>query len=248
MPEISLLNSKGRDATVIAESVRVPVKVRWLDDSARQATSTRVLKGTIDRDYDALLAQFGDNEKLAQALIDTDAEVDLETCGAYLKNTSRVYFNVDRQIVHSVLSVEIIRNPDGSEKLRRPKKRATPNVGPETPLPWTGKMLAKKDVFNKFAMVAKLQIIHINGLTYDFLFGMAKELETKDSLMLVGTGPKGTQPLVLRHGGLPYRGFLEGRTKGNEYCLLLHLSNLEIKVPAATAPATEKSTTEVTPA
>ena len=49
--------------------------------------------------------------------------------------------------------------------------------------------------------------------------------------MLLGAGPKGNQPLILRRGSVPYRGFLEGRTQGDKYCLLLHLSNLELKPP-----------------
>ena len=77
-----------------------------------------------------------------------------------------------------------------------------------------------------------MQLSHINGLTYDFLYGMARDLENKNSLMLVGAGPKNNQPLILRRGGSPYRGFLEGRTEGDKYCLILHLSNMELKKPA----------------
>jgi hypothetical protein len=78
-----------------------------------------------------------------------------------------------------------------------------------------------------------VQLHHINGLTYDFLFGMAKELEAKNALMLLGAGPKSNQPLILRRGSTPYRGFLEGRTQGDKYCLILHFSNLELKAPTA---------------
>jgi hypothetical protein len=107
---------------------------------------------------------------------------------------------------------------------------------------WSGKLLPKKEVFNKFVMVAKLQIFHINGLTYDFLYEMARDLEQKNSLLLLGAGPKSNQPLILRRGSLPYRGFLEGRTRGDEYCLLLHLSNIELKAPdAPIAPETKPS-------
>ena len=60
---------------------------------------------------------------------------------------------------------------------------------------------------------------------------MAQELEKADSLMLLGGGPKSNQPLILRRGGSPYRGFLEGRTDGEKYCLILHLSNLELRAP-----------------
>jgi hypothetical protein len=63
---------------------------------------------------------------------------------------------------------------------------------------------------------------------------MAKELEQRNSLMLLGAGPKSNQPLVMRRGGTPYRGFLEGRTEGEKYCLLLHFSNLELKLPKTT--------------
>jgi hypothetical protein len=231
MPEISLANSKGRDAQVMAESVRVPVRIRWVDAEGRQASSARLLKGTIDRDFDALLVKTGGIDKIADALIAGDPEIDRESSGRFLRDTSRVYVNSERQVVYGVTQNEIVRNPDGSEKLRRPKKVTVTNVTPEQPLLWSGRLLAKREVYNKFVIVAKLQIVHINGLTYDFLHGIARELEQKESLLAVGAGPKSNQPLVLRRGALPYRGFLEGRTRGDEYCLLLHLSNIELKAP-----------------
>ena len=101
----------------------------------------------------------------------------------------------------------------------------------EQPLVWGGKLLPKADVYRKFVFASKMQIVHVNGLTYDFLFGIAKELEAKKSLLVMGAGPKANQPLILRRGSLPYRGFLEGRTRGDEYCLILHLSNMELKKP-----------------
>jgi hypothetical protein len=231
MPAISLTDNRGRDAAVAVESVRVPVRVRWVDGEGRQASAARILKGTLDRDYAALLETAGTPEKVADALIASDPEVDIEAVGVFMRDTSRVYVNTDRQVVHAVTQNEIVRNPDGSEKLRRPKKIAIPNVTPEQPLLWSGKLLPKIEVFNKFAMVSKLQVIHVNGLTYDFLFGIAKHLEEKNSLLVVGAGPKANQPLILRRGAVPYRGFLEGRTRGEEYLLLLHLSNIELKLP-----------------
>ena len=49
--------------------------------------------------------------------------------------------------------------------------------------------------------------------------------------MIVGGGKKSNEPLILRRAGLPKRGFLEGRTRGKDYMLILHLSNLELKTP-----------------
>ena len=92
-------------------------------------------------------------------------------------------------------------------------------------------MIPKREAIRKFVFVQKMQLAHINGLTYDFLYGMAKELEAKDSLLLLGAGPKSNQPLILRRNSMPYRGFLEGRTRGETYRLVLHLSNLELKAP-----------------
>ena len=184
---------------------------------------------------EALLAQNGSPEKIGEALLNGDPEIDFESIGLMLRDTSRVYVNAERQIAHGVTQVEIVRNPDGSEKTRRPKKASVKNVTAETPLKWTGRMLPKAEVFNKYVMASKLQIIHINGLTYDFLYDMAKELEEKNSMLAMGAGPKGNLPLILRRGSLAYRGFLEGRTHGAEYCLLLHLSNMELKAPTPAA-------------
>ena len=135
MPQISLFNSKGRDAAVMAESVRVPVRIRWLDAENRQAASARILKGTVDRDYEALLAGVGTPEKVAEALIGADPEIDPESVGSILRDTARVYINTDRQTVHRVSQIEIVRNPDGTEKLRRPRKAPMPNVNAGTAAP-----------------------------------------------------------------------------------------------------------------
>jgi hypothetical protein len=48
-------------------------------------------------------------------------------------------------------------------------------------------------------------------------------------MMLVGAGAKGIGPLVMQTGGTPYRAFLEGRTQGDSYALILRLTNLELK-------------------
>ena len=75
----------------------------------------------------------------------------------------------------------------------------------------------------------KYQLSHVNGLTFDFLFEIAKELSDKDSLMMLAAGAKSNEPLVFQDGGKSYRGFLEGRVVGKTYVLLLHITNLELK-------------------
>lgn len=231
MGSINIANSKGRDAVVSTQSTRVSARVRYLDAKQRQAQSSRVVKSTIASDIEALTRQAGSIERISEKLVKSDADVDMEVAGRLLKETSRVFVNVDGQVVHKVKQFEVIRNPDGSERERRPRKALQPNTATEIPLKWTGKLIKKADVYRKYVFANQVQIMHINGLTYDFLFSMAKELEQSQSLMLVGSGPKGAGPLVFIRGGQQYRGFLEGRTDGDKYCLLLHLSNMELKTP-----------------
>jgi hypothetical protein len=172
------------------------------------------------------------------AIRDGDPELNVEVAGRQLQDTSRVFVDRSRKIVHRVQEWDVIRNPDGSERERRSHAIPDANVGAAVaPLKWSGIMISKREAIRKFVFVQKMQLAHINGLTYDFLFGMAKELEAKESLLLLGAGPKSNQPLVLRRNSMPYRGFLEGRTRGDTYRLVLHLSNLELKVPEIQEPA-----------
>jgi hypothetical protein len=84
------------------------------------------------------------------------------------------------------------------------------------------------------------QLVHTDGLTFDFLHGLAKSLQDSQSMALLGSGPKGAGPLVLRDGGSPFRAFLHGEVEGAgdaaRYRLLLLLSDQELKRPAAPAP------------
>lgn len=235
MPEINLCDSGGRDAFVATESVGTTLKVRWVDSQGRQAANSRILRSNIHNDVDALREKYGELPDVAKALINGDPEIDLESTGRYLTDTSRVYVSPDRKIVHKVQFWEVVRNPDGSVRERRPRKIADTNLDSETPLRWSGVFIKREQAVRKFVFVSKVQLHHINGLTYDFLYKMAKDLEAKDSLMLLGAGPKSNQPLIVRRGGSPYRGFLEGRTQGDKYALILHFSDLELKAPAATA-------------
>ena len=88
--------------------------------------------------------------------------------------------------------------------------------------------MPKKKLFNKVVLASKYQLKHINGLTFDFLFKIAKDLHEKDSFMMLGGG-KGNEPIIINDGGKSYRAFLEGRIKDKSYILIMHLSNQEYK-------------------
>ena len=58
---------------------------------------------------------------------------------------------------------------------------------------------------------------------------MAKELSNEKSMVMIGAGKKGKNPLIFQSNGSPYRAFLEGRVEDKKYKLLLHLSNMQLK-------------------
>lgn len=245
MPNVNLTDSRSRDAVVKAEAVGVDEEVRYVDDEKKSAHTRKVLKATVAHDFETLVKQHeGDAEALGKALVESDPEVDMEICGLYLWGVSKVYVDSSDGIVYRIEQQEIVRGPDGSVREKRPRNQPEANVDSEIPLTWTGRKFNKDEAVRRFVFASKLQIVHINGLTYDFLYGMAKELSDANVLMMVGGGSKGRDPLVFRRGSVPYRGFLEGRVDGDKYLLLLHLSNLELKAPAVDEKSDNKETAE----
>ncbi len=231
MPEINICNSSGRDALVAISSVAERKQVRWLDTNRRQVVGVRMIKTTVKHDLAALLTRERTLAQVGEALVQGDPEIDTENVGRFLRDTSRVYVNEQGNIVHNVRFWELVKNADGTLRERRPRKVADTNLAGETPLRWSGIFVPREQAIRKFVFSGKIQLHHVNGLTYDFLYGMAKELQQRDALMLLGAGPKSNQPLILRRGGTPYRGFLEGRVQQDKYYLVLHFSNLELKIP-----------------
>lgn len=227
---INISNPKGRDAVVALESVIPKRSVRYVDEKGKPVTTRKLLKTDVTHDLPELLKKKKKIEKVADALIKDDPEIDLEQFGMYLADTSRVYVT-KAGIVHLVEEFEVIMNPDGTVRDRRPRKKLPQNLNAEFPIRWTGKYIKKEEAVKKFVFTNKKQLVHVNGLTYDFLYDMAKELDKKKSLLLIRGGEKGNEPLVMNRGGKPYNAFLEGRIKKDSYLLILHLSNMELKKP-----------------
>lgn len=229
MPNINISDDRGRDAVVKAESVRARADVRYIGPRGQAAYSRRLLKATVDQSYETLIEKHKDDEGLVAAMAKGDPELDLEQVGQFLWGMSRVYVNPKEELVYRVTQTEIVRNVDGSLREKRPRRALDANVDGDIPLTWTGTTIPKAEAVRRFIFRTKLQIVHVNGLTFDFLFDMAKELHEAGEMMVMGAGKTGRSPLVFRRGSTPYRAFLEGRIEGEAYVLLLHLSNLEMK-------------------
>ena len=175
-----------------------------------------------------LLEHYADT--LPEALVAEDPEIDLEKVGLRLEGLKKVYLTEGGKVAYGVTLTEQVFNPDGTEKETRPESSTTGNIAVDgMPVRWTGRMMPKADAMRRFVFKKSYQLRHVNGLTFDFLQAMAKKLSDAGAMMLVGAGAKGIGPLVMQTGGTPYRAFLEGRTQGDSYALILRLTNLELK-------------------
>jgi len=229
MRTINITNEKKRDAQVCMEATMKPSGIRRTLKGGGDYFNVKTLKQNLSLAFETLSKNYDDLVQMGNAIIDGDPEIDMEIIGKRISGTQKLYLNKDNKIAYRVNMMQIIKDPSGAEKERRDLAKALSNVTGESIVQWTGRKFPKSEAIRKFVFQRKLQLKHISGLTYDFLYGMAKDLHETKSLMFVGSGKKGSGPLILTQGGEPYRGFLEGRIDGDKYCLILHLTNMEIK-------------------
>ena len=227
--QINLADNKGRNAEVIFKSFTKKPLVKIVTPKGEATQTVRVLKSVAENSYEHLLKLNGGDEAVAQSLIAADPEFDVSMTGLFVEETSKVYIDADLKPVFRVQKTEAVYLPDGSLKEARTPKETIANILAEHPIKPAGKLLPKKEVYNRFVFSKKYQLTHVNGLTFDFLYEMAKDLQDKDAMMMLAGGVKGNEPLVFQDGGKTYRAFLEGRVKDKSYILLIHLSNLELK-------------------
>jgi hypothetical protein len=229
--KIHISNAANRDATVVATSA--PAREKTIPSKAgKPVRFQRYVAVGEGKLHENLVEEFGD--AYTQKLIDADAEIDFEMVGRTIESTNTVLLDKDGQPLFCAPEIlEIIYGPDGREQERRTPVEIAPNINEEIPIKWTGKLIARADLVRKYAIKRSMQLRHVDGVTYDFLYAIAKELDEKDSVMLLGGGDGGKGPLVLQANGSPYRGFLDGQIEGDRYILLIHLSSMELKRPVA---------------
>ena len=239
MRAINISNEKKRNAEVGFASLSGRETINMVLADGRERTNVKIIK-TLFTD-EQLKDQYGwDMIKLGEALIADDPEFDLELTGRFIQKTYRLWMTADSKIAYRVNFTELVCNPDGSEKERRELKKKQANINIEDAVRWTGQSFPKEEILRKFVFTRSYHLHHTSGLTFDFLYDMAKQLHETKSLMRVGAGKNGKEQLCMSEGGEKYHGFLEGRIDGDKYCLILHLTNLELK-PLATCSAASRA-------
>ncbi len=230
MQNVHLMNAAKRDATIAFAPLKYVPSVK-LGMPGKTVAFQKFLLSTESGLDGSLAKEHG--EDYAKAMIEGDPEIDMEMIGRRIGATDVVYLSSEGEVLNAApTTVEVVFAPDGTERDRHEPEDVPGNVNEELPVRWTGRKLPKAEAVRKFLFRRTVQLRHVDGLTYDFLYNMAKELHEENVMVLLGAGANGKEPLIFQSNGSPYRGFLEGRIDGEKYQLLLRLSSLELKRPA----------------
>lgn len=224
---IHISNDRKRDAEVAFDARPVVSSLRRVLPSGEEPVGVRVVKFT--GEMNRCLRKTYDPQQLLAALAEEDPDVDMEVTGRKLHRTRRLFVDGEYRIVYHVNLFQVVRNPDGTERERRELAKVPGNVNGRIPLRWTGRIYPRGEALRRFVFTRNYQLRHVDGATFDLLYGMARELALTDAMVVVGAGKRGADPILLSRGGQPYRGLLEGRVKGEKYCLILHLTDIELK-------------------
>ena len=238
MKKIHIANATSRNSIISGVAVTTEIDLIMGKDGKQAEFKRFVSAGEKKLDAD-LFAQF--KGEYSKQLIESDPEIDFENVGRFIEDTQGVLLNSKGEPLFAAPAiVEVVLDASGNEVSRGAPKEVAPTMNETIPLRWTGKKMPKSEVVRKFVFKRTMQLVHNDGVTFDFLFNMAKELATENVMVLLAAGPQGKDPIILQVNGSPYRGFLEGRVEGDKFLLLLHLSNMELKKPVAAVEVTEE--------
>ena len=229
---IRIQDNNKRDADINFKSVKTGNLIYLALENGEKPINRKVLKSTAENSINHILnkSEPTDNDyaNFSEKLLKDDSEIDFELFGKFIGKTDKIYTDKNLKPVYNVIVSEQILNPKGELVEEKKQKHISSNITGEDIVKWTGKYIPKKKLYNKIVLSSKYQLKHVNGLTFDFLYKIAKDLHDKESFMMLGGG-KGNEPLVMNDNGKSYRAFLEGKISGNSYCLIMHLSNQEYK-------------------
>jgi hypothetical protein len=233
MRQLRLADHRGRDATVLLRPVRLtaPRCLQTLDGAP--VRTVRRVKATADTCPDALLARYADPEDLTRALIDGDPEFDRRAVGRPTGPCDRVYLDGDGQPCHTPTLTEVRYDADGIERERRPVAARSANLVPLAAPVWSGVLVPRATLIRRVVLARAYQVVHQDALQFDFLAELAAYLDARAALVQVGSGRLGRGPLICERGGLPYRGFLDGRVQGEGIRVVLYLASGDLAIREA---------------
>ena len=225
---IRLADHLGREATVWMIPCRVHDFTCTRNETGETITLTQRLKATAATHPEALAARWCDPADLARALITSDPELDLELAGRQIGASQRVWLDGDGQPIYNPKLEEVRHDEQGQIIERRPMRVRPGNLVPHAAPVWPGVLLARQEVLSRYALKQAWQLMHGNSLEYDFLLELARWLDARGQMALVGRGRSGRGPLILARGARPCLGWLDGRVLGDSPRLTLYLAAGEL--------------------
>ena len=176
---------------------------------------------------------FLNSANITDELKNKDEEIDPELLGKRLTRTTRVAVDKEYQPVYNYKLYDVIILPDG-EIRERPHVNTIGNINKPTPVMITEELVDPKELALNYVFRLSYQIVHNSGVTYSFLYDLAKRLDSSGKLArVIAFNPetKKPEPLILVDGGRKFpRAFLQGKIKGASYSLTIHLSDQELKL------------------
>lgn len=235
MPLARLANQEGRAAVVLLEPAKTP-KPPTLGLPDAPVFFARHIAATSATSLHKLQERFG--EGLGAAIAAGDPEAEPEIAGRACGELSAVYLDPKTRepLAAEPFKADIATAPDGTEISRAPAADRPANIRDEAyPLRIRAKAaIAPQDAIRKYRFRRALQIRHLDGAGYEFLFAIARAL-SPGLLYFVGAGPGGRDPLVLAANGKPHNAFLLAKTQGASHMMLLFLADMELRLPQAEA-------------
>ncbi|MBM5788161.1 MAG: hypothetical protein FJ375_05530, partial [Pelagibacterales bacterium] len=199
LKEIYIANEKNRDANVKFVSLIKEADPLY-NFKNKPIKSRKILINSNETSDESLKNKYKD--KIADKILKEDIDVDIEYAGKFIGDLDRIFLNAKSEILYSSPKIkDVFYNTKGEEIKKEDPKELIANIKNDSPpIKWTGKFFKREDVLKKFVITKSIQLKHVDGLTYEFLYDMAKTLDDKKSLVLLGAG-NGKDPLIFQTNG-----------------------------------------------
>lgn len=175
-----------------------------------------------------------DEDNLSAKLKKGDPEIDFSIAGREVKLAKRVLVDSEFQPAYDYRAYDIMERPSG-ETIERSHQVNPQNINETIPVRITDKYYSRDELLQNFIFNKSYYLSHVDGVSYLFLHGIASELAEINKLVKLQAYDHQTKKptsMVTIVGSRPYPAvFLEGRVDGDKYCLIIHLSNRELKLP-----------------
>ncbi|MFX1325770.1 MAG: hypothetical protein ACFE8N_12525 [Promethearchaeota archaeon] len=169
---------------------------------------------------------------LAQKLMDSDLDIDIELAGKFVRRTSRITVTNTLEPVYNYAMYDLLTLPNG-ELQERPHMQNMGNINTLIPVRITDELADPQDLLFEYTFRKSYYIVHHDGVTYKFLYEIAERLHKAQKFARVDTynpETKKRESLILTDGGRKFpRAYLSGAVKGEQYRLVLYLSDQELK-------------------